>query len=160
MRTAFVFAAVAVLISGCASHKTVTLGGTTVTTNGSGQSQTVTYGNGQGSVTVGKNAVDPASLGLPVYPGAIASETGGYSAQTAQGTGQAVLLSTTDPFDSVYNYYKAHMPAGSEQMHMTSNGSELAEFMIGKTGDKDQKAVEITGESGKTSIMLTSASKP
>jgi hypothetical protein len=160
MRRYFALAAAAALLASCASHKTVTYGGTTVTTNGNGQAQTTTISNGQGTVTAGKNAVNPASLGLPVYPGSSVSENGGYSAQTQQGSGAALVMTTTDSFDSVYNYYKAHMPAGSEQMHMTAGNSEIAEFQVGKSGDKTQKAVEITAQSGKTTIMLTSATKP
>jgi hypothetical protein len=97
-----------------------------------------------------------SKLGLPIYPGAVAAENGGYSASGKEGTSQMAVLTTTDSFDKVYDWYKARMPAGSEQMKVSSGSGSVATFVIGKQGDKEQKTVEITSDKDKTSIMLGS----
>jgi ABC-type Fe3+-hydroxamate transport system substrate-binding protein len=159
MRTVIAAAAALVLLAGCSSNKTVTTAnGTTVTTDTSNQS--VTVKSDQGTATYGKNAVNPASLGLPVYPGAVNSDNAGYAASTKEGSGQVVILTTTDTFDQVYGWYHTHMPAGSEKMKMTAGGGSIAQFQIGGPTDKIQKVIEITGNGAKTSIMLTSGTKP
>jgi hypothetical protein len=160
MRSLIVAAAALVLLTGCMSHTrtiTTTNGSATVTT--SNDNKTVTVRSSQGTFTEGKNAVNPASLGLPVYPGAAQSQVG-YSAASKESNGSVVVMTTNDPFDKVYGWYKAQMPAGSEQMHMTSQNSSIAVFQEGKTGDKEEKAVSITNDGkGMTSIMLTVSSK-
>ena len=147
-------------IAGCSSHKTtVDSNGTTVTTNGTGSDQTVTVQGSGGTITTGKNAVDPGSLGLPVYPGAAADSSGAVSGQTQEGSGALVTLKTSDGFDKVYAYYKAHMPANSQTMESTSGNSSVASFVEGTSSDKVQKSVTITSSSDGTQIMLTSATK-
>lgn len=155
-------AVTAIVAAGCASRKTTvaTANGTTVTTDTSGNSQTVTVNSSQGTATYGKGAVDPASLGLPVYPNATASDTAGYAAETKEGSGRVVVMATTDSFDKVYAWYRSQMPAGSEQMHMTSGNGDVATFAEGKQGDKTQKAVQISSAGDKTSIVLSSSAKP
>ena len=148
-------------LAGCAAHnkQTVVTSQGTTTIERSNDNQTVTYSNQQGTVTSGKGAVDPAKLGLPIYPGATVNE-GGYAGQSAQGSGEVVALSTTDSFDKVYQWYHDHMPAGSEAMHMTSGESSIASFRLGKDTDKEQRGVMITADKDKTSIMLSHSVKP
>jgi hypothetical protein len=159
MRNSLVIVAIALVAAGCASHRTVTSNGTTITQSGSGQSQSVTVQTKEGTATYGQGAVDMAKLGLPVYPGAEAT-TANYSAQGVQGSGQVVVLTTADPFAKVEGWYKAQMPAGSEKMNMTSGGTSIADFAEGTSSDKQQKIVQISASDGKTSIMLESVSKP
>jgi len=160
MRQALLVLAAVAVLAGCTSHKTTASSdGTTVTTSGTGDNQTVTVQGNGGSFTSGKNAVDPAKLGLPVYPGATTGEGGAMAGQSQQGSGAMVILKSTDSFDKVYAWYKAQMPAGSQQMESTSGDSSVAEFAVGKEGDKDQKSVTITSGTDGTSIMLISSSK-
>jgi hypothetical protein len=157
MRTLIAAAAALAILAGCSSQKTVTTAnGTTVTTDTSGQ--TVTVKSNQGTFTEGKNVVNAASLGLPVYPASTA-DTAGYAANTAQGNGQVDMLTTTDPFDKVYAWYQGHMPAGTEKMHMTAGGTDEAMFQIGADTDKIQKIVTITSSQGKTMIELAAETK-
>lgn len=121
--------------------------------------QTVTVQGKEGTMTAGKGAVDLAKLDLPLYPGANQSENTGYSATTKEGTGAMALLTTTDSFDKVYAWYQKHMPAGSEQVHVSSGTGSMAVFQIGKASDKLQKAVTITAGKDSTSIMLSNGSK-
>ena len=150
--------AIAVFATACTSHKvTVDSNGTTVTT--SGDNQTVTVQSSGGSVTVGKNVVDATKLGLPVYPGADASQNTGWTGSGKEGSGTVAMLTTKDTFDKVYDWYKSQMPAGSEKLKTTSDSGSMAMFQIGKEGDKEQKVVTITGEKDATNIMLTVGSK-
>lgn len=156
-----VFCAILLLaaIAGCTSHKVTEANGTTVTTNGTGDNQSVTVQASGGTITAGKNAVDPSKVGLPVYPGAAADESGAMSATGAQQSGALVSLKTSDPFDKVYAWYKSHMPANAQTMDSTSGGTSVASFVEGDSSDKEQKSVTITSSSEGTTITLMSATK-
>jgi len=154
------FAALLLASAGCASHRQVIAtkeGTATVETNQSNDTTTIT--SKEGSASFGKNAVDVSKIGLPIYPGATANDTGGMSFQSKEGSSQIVVMTTADSFDKVYAWYKGQMPSGSEQMHMSSGNSSVASFVIGKQGDKNAKTVTITADKDKTSIMLAAGSK-
>lgn len=133
-------------------------GPATVETNK--QDQTATITNKEGTAKIGKNAVDPQSLGLPIYPGASVSEGGGMSAVSSKGSAQLVVMTTSDSFDKVYEWYKGQMPAGSEKMHLSTGGSSIATFQVGETTEKDQKGVMIAADKDKTTITLSHGQKP
>ena len=159
MRPILMVCLAALLLSGCSGHKQtfVTKQGTT-TVESNNNNQTVTVNSKQGTATYGKGAVDPAKLGIPVYPGATTTE-GGMSGTTAQGSGEIVALSTTDSFDKVYAWYEAHLPAGSQTMHMANGASSVAAFRIGKETDKEARSVMISAQKDKTSILLSHSVK-
>lgn len=148
-----------IAIAGCTSHKVTEANGTSVTTSGTGENQTVTVQASGGSITAGKNVVDPAKVGLPVYPGATADQTGAMSATSAQESGALVSLKTSDSFDKVYGWYKAHMPTNAQTMESTSGGTSVGSFVEGTSSDKAQKSVTITSSSEGTTITLMSATK-
>jgi hypothetical protein len=150
-----------VALAGCSSgHKTtVVTNGGTVTTDTSGDSKTTTITTQDASVKVGKNAVDPAKTGLPVYPGATTAEGGGWAMQSKNGGGEIVTLTTTDSFDAVEAWYKSKMPADSESLNMKTGDTASAVFTEGKEGDKEERSVMINGEKGKTTIMLSHSVK-
>lgn len=159
MRKIFCAIVLIAAIAGCTNHKVTEANGTTVTTSGTGDNQTVTVQASGGTVTAGKNAVDPAKLGLPVYPGATTDVGNAMSGTTAQGSGALVSLKTSDAFDKVYGWYKAHMPANAETMESTSGGTSVGSFVEGKSSDKEQKSVTITSSAEGTTITLVSATK-
>jgi hypothetical protein len=159
MRKIFCAILLMMAIAGCTSHKVVSSNGTTVTTNGTGDNQTVTVQASGGSFTAGKNAVDPAKLGLPVYPGATTDEGGAMSGTSAQGSGAVISLKTSDAFDKVYAWYKAHMPANAQTMQSTAGSASVGSFVEGKSSDKEQKSVTITSSTDGTTITLVSATK-
>jgi hypothetical protein len=115
----------------------------------------------EGELKVGKNAVDTASLGIPVYPGATPSDAGSMAiADTAKGeNSQVAMLETTDPFDKVYAFYKEQMPSGSEKMKVETGSSSMAEFQVGDTGAAEVKNVMISSSNGKVAIELLHATK-
>lgn len=159
MRKVFCAILLIVTIAGCTSHKVTEANGTSVTTSGTGENQTVTVQASGGSIIAGKNVVDPAKVGLPVYPGATADQTGAMSATGAQESGALVSLKTSDSFDKVYGWYKSHMPANAQTMESTSGGTSVGSFVEATSSEKEQKSVTITSSSQGTTITLMSATK-
>lgn len=146
-----------IALAGCSSgHKTtITTNGGTVTTDTSGDSKTTTITSQGASLKVGQNAVDPAKLGLPIYPGASTAEGGGWAMQSKSGGGEMVTLTTPDSFDSVEAWYKSRLPTGSESMNIKSGDTASAIFTVGKDSDQEHRSVMLNGEKGKTTITLT-----
>jgi len=157
--SAVILALLVCALTGCSGHKQTIItkeGAATVETNQTNDTTTIT--TNRGTAVVGKNAVDLSKLDVPVYPGA-SSESGGLSVQSNEGNQQIAMLTTSDSFDKVYDWYKNHMPAGSEKLHMTSGGSSMAQFAIGTETDKHFKSVMITQATGKTAIQIVVGSK-
>jgi hypothetical protein len=94
---------------------------------------------------------------LPVYPGAAQAAT-----QTATVSGKNVVstvYTTRDPFDKVYAWYQAALPANSQTAHETSQSQESADFTL--SGGTTQQSVSIlkTGGVEVTNITLTVTSQ-
>ena len=149
-------AALAVLL-GCGGHKTtVSADGTTVTTNDDTKTTTVT--TAQGSESIG-GTVDPAKLGVAIYPGAIAADNSQISTSTQQGTGAVAAFKTTDDFSKVEAYYKGLLPQGAEKINMTEGGSSMAEFQIGDQTSKQMTLVTLQSKAGETDILISNTTK-
>jgi len=162
MLAALLLSASALVLAGCAKKTTtVTTSAGNVTVEQGAGGDTTTVKGAEGEVKFGKGAVDPASLGLPVYPGAKPSDQNSVSMNsTAKGEGgQMVMLTTDDSFDKVYGFYKAQMPAGTEKMKVATGGSQMATFQEGESGSKDSKTVMIQETAGKVTIQLVHATK-
>lgn len=144
-----------IVLAGCSSSKkTYSANGATVTTDTS--QDTVTVQSSEGTEKIGKNVVDAASLGVPIYAGATQDE-GGFSVSGAKGSAQMTSFTTPDSFEKVYAYYHSKMPAGSEKMKVGSgDDGSIAEFVIGgeKPGDV-QTVVMITPKGKSTAIVVT-----
>jgi hypothetical protein len=110
-----------------------------------------------GDATLG-GAVDPTKLGAPIYPGAKTDPNtqGSFSASTSEGSTVVATFETNDPFDKVYDYYKAQMPAGSEGMKMSMGGVSTAEWQVGQDGAGDEVLVQVTSnKEGKVKVLIT-----
>jgi hypothetical protein len=142
--------------TGCTSKKTIVTNQGTTTVETNTLHNTVKITNKAGTAVIGKGAVSAAELALPLYPGAISKLTGASTVTNAQG-GKVyeVSLSTKDPFEEAYQWYKERLPAGSEQTHMQASGGSIASFLVGKMGDREQKSVLINQSSNLTTILLT-----
>jgi hypothetical protein len=126
-------------------------GTATVTKNGN----TTTYESKEGKVTVGQGAVDVSKLGAPLYPGATQSaDNGSISVTSASGSGTMASFSTNDGFDKVYTWYQAHLPKGSEKMHVSQGGSSMAEFTMAEN-TANQTLVMVTAKDNATQIVIT-----
>ncbi|HEV7179374.1 MAG TPA: hypothetical protein VGN11_05855 [Candidatus Baltobacteraceae bacterium] len=150
--------AVAIALAGCGSHKTTVLtstGAETVTTSQDGK--TATVDTKDGTMTVGGD-VDPASLGAPIYPGANKNGSGNIAVSGANGAGAMASFKTGDPFDKVYAFYKAHLPADAEKSKVEENGTMVAAFQIIDTKSGDQTSVMVEGKAVETDILITHGS--
>lgn len=143
-----------IVLAGCASSKKVySANGATVTTDT--RANTVTVQSSEGTMKMGNDAVDVASLGVPIYDGAKQDE-GAVSVSGDKGSAQMTAFTTGDSFDRVYQFYHSKMPAGSEKMKLDQGESSVAEFVTGS--DKPgavQTMVMISEKDGKTSIVIT-----
>jgi hypothetical protein len=157
MRWCFIVVGLLALLNlaGCGSKKTE--GSTTVETNA--LHNTVKVSSKEGTAIIGRGAVNAKELGLPIYPGTIAAQTGGLTANNAKGTTREVSLTTKDSFDQVYQWYKRQLPANTEQTHMEVAGGSVASFLVGKINDADQKSVLISQSKDTTTILLTHITK-
>jgi hypothetical protein len=103
-----------------------------------------------GAAPAPSEAATTAAGQIPAYPGATTQYSGSSSnmGQSAAGT----VMTTDDPFDKVYTWYQAHMPAGSEKAHVTAP-VQSAVFTLGSS-PQDQTSVSITVTGGKTMITI------
>lgn len=95
----------------------------------------------------------PAQAGgtIPDYPGATTTASSSAAgAMMAHASGR--VLTTSDSFDAVYQWYQKNMPAGSERLHITSPANN-AVFVITSPG-KGQDSVNIATHAGKTMITI------
>lgn len=148
--------AIALAVCACTNAHSTTVrtahGPATVTTNDG--DNTTTVQTKEGTFTTGKGAVDLVGLAVPIYPGATASESGGYAMTGKLGKAQVVSLTSNDTFARVYAWYSAQMPAGSEKMKITSGATQMAEFALGEHS-KDQRTVMIQAQQRRTSILIS-----
>jgi hypothetical protein len=155
MKTLSTLLVVAVLAggaAGCSSKKSYSANGTTVTTDNDQKSVTVT--SKEGSMKIGKDAVDPSKLGVPIYPGAQAQE-GGVSMTSAKGNATMVVLKTPDAFDKVYDFYKAQLPKDAQKMKLDQGDSSMAQFQSGDASTDTGVSIMITGKKDETDILIT-----
>ena len=163
MRYGLALALVAILAAfpACAKKSTTIQGANgPVTVTQDQANKSVTFQSKEGTAKLGVGAVDPASLGLPLYPGATPNANGSLSTETKEGKNQLITMQSTDSFDKVYAFYKDKMPAGSEKAHMSVAGNQMASFQVGTSTDKEQKTVSITTSGDKTDITLMVGTKP
>lgn len=156
MRSAVTLALLAALftMSACAKSNSTQTGSSSSSAPPQSSIQQATVNTNQGKVTMGQGAVDPNSLGLPVYPGARPSEAGSFAVTSQHGSSQIVTVVTKDSYDKVVAFYKAKMPAGT-QVAMTGSGtSAKAQFVQAKAGDKVQRSVIIAPAGDSVNITM------
>ncbi len=157
-----VAAALTITLAGCTAHTSANTAVSPEASNASAEAGRITpapAASGRSSAVIGRNAVDPKDLGLPLYPGAIQADTGALLMHSKTSVSRVVSLSTKDDFDHVYQWYKQQMPSGSEQAHMAVPNGSVASFLIGRAQDPEVRSVLITQGQGKTAILLTRETK-
>ena len=108
----------------------------------------------QGKVTMGQGAVDPNSLGLPLYPGAQPSDAGSFAVTNQQGGTQIVTMVTKDGYDKVVAFYKAKMPAGTQEVVSGEGAAAKAQFVEVKAHDKVQRSVIVAPAGDSVNITM------
>lgn len=106
----------------------------------------------EATVTVGKDA-DLSDLGVAVYPGATQELTS--TTTGADGGGMHVVLSTTDSFEQVAEFYKGEYPG--VPAHETTAAE--AKMLMLQVSEDPEKAVTVSrsGTDDKTHIAIISA---
>jgi hypothetical protein len=115
-----------------------------------------TTGSDNGAGTIDYRAKNPASLGMPIYPGAKSDPNGSIAASDKSGASQVVNLTSPDSFDTVYAWYKAQLPADAEKSKTGIAGVASATFQVGPGDEKNGKFVTVsTVGKGDTIITLS-----
>ncbi|MHB8703899.1 MAG: hypothetical protein ACYC8W_07165 [Candidatus Tyrphobacter sp.] len=113
------------------------------------------HGNSSSSSTTQQSTAAPAAASptaaspgtaangsVPAYPRATAVMSG-----SSFGTSGSVST-TTDSFETVYNWYRSHLPAGAEMMRASASGQQTAVFKVGNS------SIAINSQNGKTEITI------
>jgi hypothetical protein len=114
---------------------------------------TITDGKGGGGMfAAGAGAKLPASWpkDFPVVAGAKVT----FALDTPNGA--SVTLETADPVQKVYDYYATTMPAQGWKINVRTSSDDGGTLMMTKD-PKRSATVVVSGSSGKTSVVLSSA---
>lgn len=130
-------------------------GETEITADKDGEQVTMKATDKEGreaTVTVGKDT-DLSDLGVAVYPGATQEMA---STATGDGGGMTAVLSTTDSFEKVADFYKGKY--SGVPSHETTTGE--AKMLMLQVSEEPSRAVTISRTDGddKTHIAIISAS--
>jgi hypothetical protein len=116
----------------------------------------VSAGADNGAGTIDYRAKNPASLGIPIYPGAKSDPNGSIAASDKSGASQVVNLTTADSYDTVYAWYKSQLPADAEKSKTGIAGVASATFQVGPGDEKNGKFVTVsTVGKGDTLVTLS-----
>ena len=99
--------------------------------------------------------IDPATLGIPIYPGAKPAEGGGGVATTGtEGSNQVVIMTTPDSYETVVAWYKSRLPYDGDPVNLGMVAT--ASFRVGAKDAAEPKFATVARLNGQTSITLSS----
>jgi hypothetical protein len=109
-----------------------------------------------GIVSIGRGAVDPGTLHVPIYPGATQSSgIGSFSDSDANGSTAITTLDAHAPFDQVDAWYKTHVPAGAQPTHITVGGESTASYEWTSADGSADRVVTINSNQGSPIITIS-----
>jgi hypothetical protein len=109
-----------------------------------------------GIVNIGRGAVDPQSLHVPIFPGATESSgIGSFSDSDANGSTAITTLDAHAPFDQVDAWYKAHVPVDSQPTHITVGGESTASYEWTSADGSADRVVTINSNQGNPLITIS-----
>jgi len=155
---AAILIAVALFAAGCGkSEKTVYngAGGKVSVEKGRGDEHTTNVETKEGKATVttgGNKTITEAELGAPVYPGAKVEVSSEYASNKGDESASHHLLSSTDSFEKVADFYKNNLKNVSSQQNVSQGDSKMAMFSVGK--DKVETMVHVIWDSNKKKTMI------
>lgn len=108
-----------------------------------------------GTVKIGRGAVDPSSLGVPLYPLAAQDPTGSFSSSAADGLTEITTLDSTDPYASIVQWYKKVVPSDAQASSLNVGSESTTSFEWTRNGGREDRVVTINTNSGKPLITIS-----
>jgi hypothetical protein len=115
----------------------------------------LTFSDKSGTVKIGQGAVDPSSLGVPLYPGAIQDPSSSSSSRAADGSTEITTLTTADAYNKVDAWYKAHLPADAQATHIDVGAESTSSFQWARDNGRESRVVTISTNHGKPLITIS-----
>ena len=109
-----------------------------------------------GTVDIGRAAVDPRRLGVPLFPGATQSAgVGSFSDAGASGSTAITTLDAHASFAQVDAWYRTHVPPGAQPSHLTVGGESTASYEWTSTDGRADRVVTINSNHGSPIITIS-----
>lgn len=109
-----------------------------------------------GTVNIGRAAVDPRGLGVPLYPGATQSTgVGSFSDVDASGSTAITTLDAHASFSQVDAWYQGRVPAGAQPTHLTVGGESTASYEWTSADGRADRVVTINSNQGSPIITIS-----
>ncbi len=109
-----------------------------------------------GTVDIGRAAVDPRQLGVPLYPGATQSTgVGSFSDAGASGSTAITTLDAHASFAQVDAWYRTHVPAGAQPTHLAVDGESTASYEWTSADGRADRVVTINSNQGEPNITMS-----
>jgi hypothetical protein len=109
-----------------------------------------------GTVSIGRGAVDPLALHVPIYPGATQSSgIGSFSDSDANGSTAITTLDAHAPFDQVDAWYKTRVPTGAQPTHIAVGGESTASYEWTSADGSADRVVTINSNHGNPIITIS-----
>jgi hypothetical protein len=115
----------------------------------------LTFSDKSGTVKIGQGAVDPSSLGVPLYPGAVQDPSSSSSSTAADGSTEITTLSTADAYAKVHEWYKAHLPADAQATHIDVGAESTSSYQWTRNDGRENRVVTISTNHGKPVITIS-----
>ena len=97
--------------------------------------------------------MDTATLGAPVYPGAVLRDQGVVTSTPAGGTSVTAGFMTRDPFDAVDAFYQQQLGAKARRFRVATPKGSVSLFEIGSA--RDLVSVHVTvSKPSETDILI------
>jgi hypothetical protein len=120
------------------------------------QPPSVSISDKNGTVKSGQGAVDPSTLGVPLFPGAAQSQSGGnFSESDANGSAAIATLDANAGFDVVDAWYKSHVPPDAQATHFSVGGEATSSYEWASKDGKADRIVTINTNHGKPVITIS-----
>ena len=151
---------VALLASGCSHASPGSSTGPAVYSSPSPQpTQTlpsIRIADKHGIVIIGRGAVDPSTLHVPLFPGATQSTgIGSFSDSDPNGSTAITTLDAHASFGQVDAWYKSHLPASAQPTHLTVGGESTSSYEWTSADGRADRVVTVNSNQGKPIITIS-----
>lgn len=119
-----------------------------IETKGEGKDATFSIKTKEGEVKFeSSKTVTEADLGVPIYPGAKSQEGGSLmiagGGKEKTGSWTAANFTTSDPYESVRDFYKGKAGADAQVMETSAEGAKTSMFHLKGKDEKDKTAATV-----------------